>query len=55
MPQKFFGRHVDCRLHKEKKEKISMSEMQRQKSQTAGSGLSDRNFKKKLTDGTCLA
>jgi len=52
MPQKFFGRHVDCRLHKEK---ISMSEMQRQKSQTAGSGLSDRNFKKKLTDGTCLA
>jgi hypothetical protein len=49
MPQKFFGRHVDCRL---RKEKISMSEMQRQKSQAASIGLSDRNFKKKLTDRT---
>jgi len=52
VPEKFYGRYFNIRL---REEKISMSEMQRQKTPAASIGISDRNFKKKLTAAAGLA
>ena len=45
MPEKFYGRYFNLRL---REEKISMPEMQRQKTQAGNNGFPDSNFEKKL-------
>jgi hypothetical protein len=52
VPEKFYGRNFNIRL---REEKISMSEMQRQETQAASIGFSDRNLKKKLTAAAGLS